>query len=73
LELFQEVFGKEKNPCRLVFGVASLPLATPVALELIFEMKTIQHVAQLRDARRSWHYSKSKAARLITDPKSKEQ
>jgi enamine deaminase RidA (YjgF/YER057c/UK114 family) len=37
-ELFQAVFGKEKNPCRLVYGVASLPLGTPVELELIFEV-----------------------------------
>jgi len=27
---------KEKNPCRLVYGVASLPLGTPVELEIIF-------------------------------------
>ena len=26
-ELLQNVFGKDKNPCRLVYGVASLPLA----------------------------------------------
>jgi enamine deaminase RidA (YjgF/YER057c/UK114 family) len=39
-ELFQHVFGKERNPCRLVFGVASLPLVVPVALELIFEVTT---------------------------------
>jgi enamine deaminase RidA (YjgF/YER057c/UK114 family) len=38
LELLQEVFGKEKNPCRLVYGVASLPLGTPVELEVIFEV-----------------------------------
>jgi enamine deaminase RidA (YjgF/YER057c/UK114 family) len=37
-QLFQDVFGKEKNPCRLVYGVASLPLGTPVELELIFEV-----------------------------------
>jgi enamine deaminase RidA (YjgF/YER057c/UK114 family) len=36
--LLQDVFGKEKNPCRLVYGVASLPLGTPVELELIFEV-----------------------------------
>jgi len=36
-ELLQDVFGKDKNPCRLVYGVASLPLGTSVALELIFE------------------------------------
>lgn len=37
-ELLQQVFGKDKNPCRLVFGVASLPLGVPVELELIFEV-----------------------------------
>ena len=37
-ELLQEVFGKDKNPSRLVYGVASLPLGAPVALELIFEV-----------------------------------
>jgi enamine deaminase RidA (YjgF/YER057c/UK114 family) len=37
-ELLQEVFGKDKNPCRLVYGVASLPLGVPVELELIFEV-----------------------------------
>jgi Putative translation initiation inhibitor, yjgF family len=37
-ELLQNVFGKEKNPCRSVFGVASLPLGTPVELEVIFEV-----------------------------------
>jgi enamine deaminase RidA (YjgF/YER057c/UK114 family) len=37
-ELLQDVFGKEKSPCRLVYGVASLPLGTPVALEMIFEV-----------------------------------
>jgi enamine deaminase RidA (YjgF/YER057c/UK114 family) len=37
-ELLQDVFGKDKNPCRLVFGIASLPLGTPVALEVIFEV-----------------------------------
>lgn len=38
-ELLQDVFGKEKNPSRLIYGVASLPLGTPVALELIFEIE----------------------------------
>ena len=38
-QLLQDVFGKEKNPCRLVYGVASLPLGTPVELELIFEVQ----------------------------------
>ena len=37
-ELLQDIFGKEKNPCRSVFGVASLPLGTPVELEVIFEL-----------------------------------
>jgi enamine deaminase RidA (YjgF/YER057c/UK114 family) len=37
-ELLQDVFGREKNPCRLVYGVASLPLGTPVELEIIFEV-----------------------------------
>src|SRR3954471_5209921 len=37
-ELLQDVFGKDKNPCRLVYGVASLPLGSPVELELIFEV-----------------------------------
>ena len=37
-ELLQDVFGKDKNPSRLITGVTSLPLGTPVALELIFEV-----------------------------------
>ena len=37
-ELLQDIFGKDKNPCRMVYGVASLPLGTPVELELIFEV-----------------------------------
>ena len=37
-ELLQAVFGKDKSPCRLVYGVASLPLGTPVELEIIFEV-----------------------------------
>ena len=36
-ELLQDVFGKDKSPCRLVYGVASLPLGTPIELEIIFE------------------------------------
>ncbi len=39
-ELLQDVFGQDKNPCRLVHGVASLPLGVPVELEIIFEVKT---------------------------------
>ncbi len=37
-DLLQDVFGKDKSPCRLVYGVASLPLGTPVELEIIFEV-----------------------------------
>lgn len=37
-DLFQDVFGKEKSPCRMVYGIASLPLGTPVELEVIFEV-----------------------------------
>ena len=37
-KLLQDVFGKDKNPCRLVYGVASLPLGVPVELETIFEV-----------------------------------
>ena len=37
-ELLQDVFGKDKNPTRLVYGVASLPLGVPVELEIIFEL-----------------------------------
>jgi enamine deaminase RidA (YjgF/YER057c/UK114 family) len=37
-ELLQDIFGKDKNPSRLVYGVASLPLGVPVELELIFEV-----------------------------------
>jgi enamine deaminase RidA (YjgF/YER057c/UK114 family) len=37
LELLQDVFGKDKNPCRSVYGAASLPLGCAVELEVIFE------------------------------------
>jgi len=37
-DLLQDVFGEDKNPSRLVYGVASLPLGTPVELEVIFEV-----------------------------------
>lgn len=37
-EVLQDVFGPGRNPARLVYGVASLPLGTPVELELIFEI-----------------------------------
>jgi enamine deaminase RidA (YjgF/YER057c/UK114 family) len=38
-ELLQDVFGKDKNPCRSVYGVASLPLGTPVEPEIVLEVK----------------------------------
>ncbi len=38
-DLLQDVFGSGKNPSRLVYGVASLPLGTPVELEVIFEVE----------------------------------
>jgi enamine deaminase RidA (YjgF/YER057c/UK114 family) len=37
-ELLQDIFGKARNPSRLVYGVASLALGTPVQLEIIFEV-----------------------------------
>jgi hypothetical protein len=37
-DLQEEVFGKDKSPCRLVYGVARLPLGTAVELEVIFEV-----------------------------------
>ena len=37
-DLLQAVFGSGKNPTRLIYGVASLPLGTPVELEFIFEV-----------------------------------
>jgi enamine deaminase RidA (YjgF/YER057c/UK114 family) len=38
-ELLRDVFGEEAVSSRLVFGVASLPLGSPVELEVIFEVK----------------------------------
>jgi enamine deaminase RidA (YjgF/YER057c/UK114 family) len=38
-QFLQEVFGPDKNPTRLVYGVASLPLGTPVEVELILEVE----------------------------------
>lgn len=37
-QLLENVFGKDKNPCRMVYGVASLPLGSAVELELIFQV-----------------------------------
>lgn len=41
-DLLQDVFGKHRNPSRLVYGVASLPLGAPVALEIIFEVTALE-------------------------------
>jgi enamine deaminase RidA (YjgF/YER057c/UK114 family) len=38
-ELLRDVFGDQTVPSRLVFGVASLPLGSPVELEVILEVK----------------------------------
>jgi len=38
-ELLRDVFGEERLPSRLVFGVASLPLGSPVELEVIVEVR----------------------------------
>jgi enamine deaminase RidA (YjgF/YER057c/UK114 family) len=37
--LLEDIFGRDKNPSRLVYGVASLPLGVPVELEVIFEVQ----------------------------------
>jgi len=39
-QLLQDVVGKDKSPCRLVYGVASLPLGAPVELEVILEVSS---------------------------------
>src|SRR3954447_18780869 len=39
-ELFRDVLGEETMSSRLVIGVASLPLGSPVELEVILEVKT---------------------------------
>jgi enamine deaminase RidA (YjgF/YER057c/UK114 family) len=38
-EMFQDVFGEEAVSSRLVLGMASLPLGSPVELEVILEVK----------------------------------
>ena len=38
-DLLQDIFGKDRSPCRLVYGVASLPLGAAVELEVIFEVE----------------------------------
>ncbi len=37
-DVLQDIFGRDKSPCRLVYGVASLPLGVPVELEIILEV-----------------------------------
>ena len=37
-ELIRDIFGEDKLPARLVFGVESLPFGTPVELDAIFEV-----------------------------------
>ena len=39
-ELLRDVFGEQNVSSRLVFGVASLPLGSPVELEVILEVKS---------------------------------
>jgi enamine deaminase RidA (YjgF/YER057c/UK114 family) len=38
-EFLRSVFGEDTVPTRLVFGVASLPLGSPVELEVILEVR----------------------------------
>ena len=38
-DLLRDVFGEMTVPCRVVFGVASLSLGSPVELEVILEVK----------------------------------
>lgn len=40
-EVLEDIFGPARNPCRLVYGVASLPLGVPVELEVIFEVANL--------------------------------
>jgi enamine deaminase RidA (YjgF/YER057c/UK114 family) len=37
-ELLRDVFGVDRIPVRLVYGVAILPLGMPVELDVIFEV-----------------------------------
>jgi len=39
MELLQSAFGKDRGPCRMVYGVSSLRLGTPVELEVIFKVE----------------------------------
>ncbi len=46
-ELLQDVFGRDKSPCRLVYGVASLPLGDPVELEGRFDYAAIGTISNV--------------------------
>ena len=37
-DLLRDIFGEDKSPCRMVYGVASLPLGAPIELEVIMEV-----------------------------------
>lgn len=37
-DLFRDIFDSERTAVRMVIGVASLPLGTPIELEVIFEV-----------------------------------
>ena len=51
-ELLQEVFGADRNPCPLVYGVASLPLGAPVELELILGVAGRVRIPERRGRRK---------------------
>jgi enamine deaminase RidA (YjgF/YER057c/UK114 family) len=51
--LLQDIFGKDKCPRRLVYGVASLPLGTPVELKVIFEVGVQERMVRETAARTS--------------------
>jgi hypothetical protein len=38
-DVFVQLFGAEKGHVRMVYGVQSLPIGTPVVVEVIFEIK----------------------------------
>jgi hypothetical protein len=45
-DFLSSIFGKDKNPPRLINGVAHRPLGAPVALELIFEAAYSKHTLE---------------------------
>jgi len=42
-ELFVQIFGPEAGHARLVYGVQSLPIGTPVVVDTIFEIAPLAH------------------------------